>query len=112
MLDLSTGYSQALWMLVASSWLFSLASLALALRRVSLHPLKRRIADLELQVRVLEEQGNQLLGSWKRVNARIAMAQARDKRHVTPDGLPDPQENPEAWRAAVRKRAESATRRL
>lgn len=106
---LSTTLSTLLWLAVGSSWVFSLASLALALRRVSLHPLKRRIADLELQVRVLEEQGNQLLASWKRVNARIAMGIARDKQK---DGLPDPQENPEAWRAAVRKRAESAQRRV
>lgn len=106
---LSTGLMSWLWLLVGSSWVFSLASLALAMRRTSLFPLKRRIADLELQVRILEEQGNQLLASWKRVNARIAMGIARDKQK---DGLPDPQENPEAWRAAVRKRAESAIRRL
>lgn len=106
---LSTAPDTLLWTLVGSSWLFSLASLALAMRRTSLGPLKRRIADLELQVRFLEEQANQLLASWKRVNARIAMGIARDKLK---DGLPNPEENPEAWRAAVRKRAESANRRL
>lgn len=106
---LSTTQTTLLWLAVGSSWVFSLASLVLALRRVSLHPLKRRIADLELQQRVLEEQGNQLLAAWKRVNARIAMGIAREK---VKDGIPDPQENPEGWRAAVRKRAESALRRV
>ena len=106
---LSTALSTLFWSLVGSSWIFSLASLAVAIRRVSLNPLKRQIADLQLQVRLLEEQSNQLLASWKRVNARIAMGIARDKQK---DGLPDPQENPEAWRNAVRKRAEMAQRKV
>lgn len=101
-----TSYPQAV---LAVSWLafaFSVVACALCWRSTDLGPLKRAGNDLKLRLDMLEAEQSQLMAAWKRTNARIAMAQARERgrQSVDEDGLPDPRDDPEGWRAAVRQK--------
>jgi len=101
-----TSYPQAFLLLAWLSFTFSVISCLLAWKKVDLGPLKRAQADQKLRLDLLEAEQSQLTAAWKRTNARIAMAQARDKaRSGVADGdLPDPADDPEGWRAAVRQK--------
>lgn len=101
-----SSYPQALLLLSWLSFAFSVVACTLAWRRVDLGPIKRACGDLKLRLDMMEAEQSQLFSAWKRTNARIAMQQARERSRMPTDedGLPDPQENPEAWRAAVRQK--------
>lgn len=101
-----SSYPQALLLLAWAAFAFSVVSCALAWKKSDLGPLKRSIAAQKLQIDLLEAEQSQLTAAWKRTNARIAMAQARErvKLGLTDDGLPDPKDDPEGWRAAVRQK--------
>jgi len=76
-----------------------------AFRRTETLTLTRKIGRVEVAQGLLEEQATGLMAAWKRANARMAMAEARAaKRNQADDGEPDPQTDPEAWRATVRER--------
>jgi len=101
-----TSYPQAAVLL---SWLalaFSIAACMAVYRKTDLGPIRRKLAALELQQNILEAESSQLQAAWKRTNARLAMAQAREKAKngTSEDGLPDPADDPEGWRAAVRSK--------
>lgn len=106
---------EALQGLTIAAVLLAFCALVISARRTSVRgavePLKRRVATLETELLVMQEQVNSVLEAWRRTNARIGMAQARAARKesaqvVGPDGLPDPNRDPERWRAAIRARAE------
>lgn len=101
-----TSYPQAVLLLAWASFAFSVVACVLAWKKTDIGPLRKAQANLKLQLDMLEAESSQLTAAWKRTNARIAMAQAREKAsgNTTDDGLPDPQSDPEGWRAAVRQR--------
>ena len=101
-----TSYPQAVLLLAWLSFAFSVISCLLAWKKTDLGPLKRSQNDQKLRLDMLEVESAQLQAAWERTNSRIAMAQAREKARsgATEGDLPDPADDPEGWRAAVRQK--------
>lgn len=101
-----TSYPQAVLLLAWLSFAFSVISCLLAWKKTDLGPLRRSQNDQKLRLDMLEAESAQLQAAWKRTNARIAMAQAREKaKSGEADGeFPDPSVDPEGWRAAIRRK--------
>lgn len=103
---MATSYPQAILWLSWVAFCFSVLSCVFAWKSTDLAPLRRALAALKLQLDMIEAEQSQLTAAWKRTNARIAMATAREKAKTasSEDGLPDPSEDPEGWRSAVRQK--------
>jgi hypothetical protein len=101
-----TTYPQALLLLSWFAFSLSVIACILAYRRTDIAPFRKHIGELQLRLNLLEAESSQLQAAWKRTNSRIAMQQARERSRSGEelDGLPDPQKDPEGWRAAVRSK--------
>jgi len=92
--------------ILSLSVLLSLASAAVA--RAAARDARARLRELVLEMERLSAEHEGLLIRLRRVEGRQTARIGRDAPKQPDDGLPDPNSNPEAWRAAIRWRAAQA----
>lgn len=97
--------------LLAACGGFSVVSVALAVyclfraETPRLVAVEKRARDLAIEVAGLSDSLTTMRDTLKRINSRTAMREMRAKKAgARDDGLPDPDENPEGWRAAMQRK--------
>lgn len=93
------------------STVFALAAFVVSLRNIALP--KRRLGEIDLQLGDIEHDINSLRSTIRRLNARVGMRDARDKK--SGNGTPEPEaaerdpfsmrpgESPEEWKRRMRQ---------
>ena len=73
--------------------------------RPRLLAVEKRARDAQIELAGLSDSLSTMRDTLKRINSRTAMREMRAKKKGNgADGLPDPNENPEGWRAEMQKR--------
>lgn len=71
--------------------------------------LETLVREHETEIESLRSDYLAVVKSWKKLNSRVAMSIAREKKALAngedaKDGMPDPQKDPAAWRAEMMRR--------
>lgn len=93
---------QTLLAILSISVLLALASAVVA--RAAARDARADLRNLILSMERMQAENEGLLIRLRRIEGRQTARLGRDKPQ-DPNGLPDPTQNPEAWRAAVRRMA-------
>jgi hypothetical protein len=92
-------------LLIALATLFALTGASALVARSAAHDARSTLRQTRTDLESLFLQVSALSAAIRRVEGRQTGLSRKNLNAVGSDGLPDPNENPDAWRAAVRRMA-------